>query len=99
MPPLCFAGAWSSGHGCFPPSNCLEGSDDTFVNNIPVARIGDAWASHACPSKGSHTPTTPNGSGTVMVNNIGVLRIGDELAGCGVLNIIAQGSPDTLAGD
>ena len=56
----------------------MEGSGDVFVNNIPVARLGDKTTGHTLPG---HTffPSVPinTGSGSVFVNNIPIARLGD----------------------
>jgi len=55
-----------------------EGSGNVFVNNIPVARLGDHTTGHTLPF---HTfyPSVPinTGSGSVFVNNISIARLTD----------------------
>ena len=73
----------------------IQGSEDVFVNGIPVHRQYDNCY---CP-----TPEDdPHGvqplitaSGKVFVNGVGVARIGDQYA-CGA--IIVMGSTDVFAG-
>jgi uncharacterized Zn-binding protein involved in type VI secretion len=56
------------------------GASNVFVENAPVARIGDKVNSHG---RGSHNnPVMATGSPNVFVNNIPVSRAGDS-ANCG----------------
>jgi uncharacterized Zn-binding protein involved in type VI secretion len=57
-----------------------QGSPDVFVENKPVARIGDAVAGHGNPPHAA--PVMAEGSGTVFINGIAVCREGDK-ATCG----------------
>ena len=59
----------------------MQGSGNVFVNNIPVARLGDLTTGHKC-SSGGWWPSVPiiQGSGSVFVNNIPVARLGDAHA-------------------
>lgn len=50
-----------------------QGSGNVFVNNLPVARLGDATTGEGCyPSV-----VIISGSGSVFANNIPVARLGD----------------------
>lgn len=51
-----------------------QGSPNVLVNNIPVARQGDATTGHGCfpPS------TIIEGAGSVLVNNIPVAYVGHK---------------------
>ena len=58
----------------------IQGSPNVFVENKPVARIGDAVAGHA---PGPHAgPVMAAGSNNVFANEIGICRAGDP-ATCG----------------
>jgi uncharacterized Zn-binding protein involved in type VI secretion len=32
-----------SGHGCFPPTNCISGSGNVLTNKKPAMRVGDKF--------------------------------------------------------
>lgn len=69
----------------------IEGSSNVFVNNKPVARVGDRVAGHG---RGPHrAPVMASGSGNVFTNNIPTCRAGDT-ATCGHP---ASGSGDVFA--
>ena len=57
------------------------GSGDVFVNNLPIARLGDVTTGHTLPG---HTfyPSIDidSGSGTVFANNKAVARVDDTHA-------------------
>ncbi len=78
-----------------PPRASIQGSGNVFVNGIPVHRVGDAWAPHACPGSPPHAATTAVGSATVFVNGMPISRLGD-LISCG--STIAVGSGNVFAG-
>lgn len=73
------------------------GSDNVFVNNIPVSRQGDVNNSHLLPGAPcpSHQAPIAVGSTTVFVNGKGCGRIGDAISGC---TSVAEGSPNVFAG-
>lgn len=81
-----------TGHGCFPPVPLAAGSNNVYVNNIPVGRIGDAYNPHCCG--GCHTDLLTSGSSSVYVNNIPVSRIGDSAGPAKA----AEGSPNVIIG-
>ena len=83
-----------TGHDCFPPRPNTEGSDDVFVNGIPIHRVGDSWPVHVCGDS-AHDGVLSNGSSSVSVNGKPVGRIGDMIS-CG--SMVAQGSDDVFAG-
>jgi uncharacterized Zn-binding protein involved in type VI secretion len=84
----------SSGHDGFNPRPLISGSTDSFINGIPISRIGDALAIH-CDDDTCHTCNQSTGSSTVFVNGVPVARLGDA-TGCG--DVIASASTDTFAG-
>lgn len=94
MSAVAFKGCMGTGHGCFPPRNSIEGSDDVGVNGIPVHRQGDKWAFHTCGDN-THDGSLSGGSDTVFVNGKPIGRIGDSVS-CG--SVAAEGSEDTFAG-
>ncbi len=82
----------------------MEGSGSVFINNLPVARIGDNTTGHLCPPSG-WWPSVPveNGSGSVFANNIPITRLGDNHIGhwCGISfhkGIIVTGSGNVFSG-
>lgn len=78
----------SSSHG----GTIITGASKTFVNGIPVARVGDL---HSCPIVGHGVTPITTGSGSVEAEGAAVARIGDS-CGCGA--VISDGSPDVEAG-
>ena len=73
-------------------------SDDVFVNNRGVVRIGDRSSVHLVPARKycvPHTASVSAASGTVFVNGKAMARRGDPLGGC---TRIASGSADVVAG-
>lgn len=94
MPPVSRLGDVCTGHGCFGSRPSTSASGNVFVNNIPVHRKGDAWATHCCGPP-CHSSALAKGSGTVFANNLDVSRIGDPVA-CG--SAVASGSGNVFAG-
>ncbi|QZI90516.1 hypothetical protein MYOV003v1_p0192 [Vibrio phage 207E48.1] len=96
--PLSYKGASTTGHGCFPPQTCVQGSPDVMVNGKPVLRVGDAQTGHTCVKKPYpfHPSKLAAGSATVMINGMPAGRIGDS-TGCG--DVIAEGSSNVMVGD
>lgn len=74
----------SGSHG----GTVINGSPDTTVNSIPVARVGDTYA---CPIHGNNPITT--GSPDTTANGQPVARVGDATA-CGAT--LTSGSPDVM---
>jgi uncharacterized Zn-binding protein involved in type VI secretion len=61
------------GDTCSCSDPAVSGSPDTFVNGIPVHRVGDGTGGH-----GSWVPNAAaTGSPDVFVNGIPVVRVGD----------------------
>lgn len=73
------------------------GSENVFINNRPVARVGDLSTSHLRPGSPcpSHVSSIASGSSTVFVNGRAMARVGDPLTAC---TRVAAGSPDVQAG-
>ena len=46
MPAVVRLGDICTGHGCWPPRQNIEASQNVFVNGRGVHRLGDAWAVH-----------------------------------------------------
>ena len=72
------------------------GSPNVFVNNKPMAAVGDKSSPHTLPAKPvclPHVASIIAGSGSVFVNGRPVARVGDPLAGC---TLVATGSPDVF---
>ena len=59
------------------------GSQDTFSEDRPVARIGDTVVA-SC----GHTGKIVTGAGELFVNDIPVARLGDRTVGCYVATIV-----------
>lgn len=94
MPPVCRVGDICTGHGCYPPRACVQGSPTVLVNGIPLHRQSDAWASHCCVV--CHSSVLAAGCTTVLCEGLQVGRVGDPVA-CG--SAVATGSPNVLCGD
>ena len=77
-------GGFSTGHGCFPPTACIEGSPNVYAGGMNVARVGDRYAAHTCGNTTHPTSSRniTNGSTTVYVNGILCGRLGSD-HGCG----------------
>jgi uncharacterized Zn-binding protein involved in type VI secretion len=83
-----------TGHGCFPPRECVSGSTNVFVNGRPFHREGDSWAIHCC-NFSCHSSVLQKGSSSVFVNGKGAGRVGDPVA-CG--SKVATGSHNVFVG-
>lgn len=83
-----------SGHGGFPPRECLTGSLDVFVNNLGAASIGDTYNVH-CDDDSCHMGTIVGSSPSVFVNGKGLTRVGDMI-NCG--STVLTGSNNVFAG-
>jgi uncharacterized Zn-binding protein involved in type VI secretion len=82
-----------SGHGCFGGHNIAVGSDNVFVNLIPVARAGDSSTVHCCGPV-CHSDVM-SGSNSVFVNGKSAQKVGDPVA-CGSTQ--ASGSSNVFIG-
>lgn len=94
MPAIGFLGNLCTGHDGFEPRHSIEGSPDTFINGLPVIRVGDAWETHT-EGDSTHDGHLVTGSSTVFINGKAVGRIGD-LLDCG--SAVAEGSPNIFIG-
>lgn len=99
MPGIVRKGDMCSGHDCFPPRPCSDGSGNVFVNGRPAHMVGGSWEVHECTHPetphGAHGGSLASGSATVFVNGKPVARIGDPVD-CG--SSCAQGSGNVFAG-
>ena len=93
MSGVAFLGSISSGHNGFKPRPIIAGSNDSFINGIPIARVGDALAIH-CDNDSCHTCNQATGSPTVFVNGVPLVTIGCA-TGCG--DVIATGSSNVFS--
>lgn len=91
-------------HPCTPITVTREGSDDVFVNNIGVVRLGDKEKPHTYGpsySKGRpqcnvlHALPLTKASPNVFANNRPIGRIGDRYVG----ETLITGSPNVFAND
>ena len=85
-----------SGHGCFPPSNAIEGSSNVSINGRPALRVGDALVSHGCDKCSPHSRKVAAGSASVSINGKPAARVGDAV-NCG--GAMASGSGNVNIGD
>ena len=91
MPGIVRLGDISAGH-CFFPRPNIEGSDNVFINGIPVHLLGMKWPTHCCGPI-CHDSVTSQASDNTFCNGLGVTRIGDSQS-CG--DMAAEGSADTF---
>jgi uncharacterized Zn-binding protein involved in type VI secretion len=70
-----------------------QGSENVFINGIPVHREMDHWVTHCCGDN-CHDSFLLKGSDTVFVNGKAIARIGD-LVECG--SLVAEGSPNVFS--
>ena len=80
------------------PYVIATGSPSVFVNNLPMAALGDISSPHLLPAKPTcvpHVGFIALGSFSVFVNGRPVARVGDPLATC---TKIATGSFDVFTG-
>lgn len=91
-------GDLSAGHGCFPPTACIDAvATKTYINGILAQKQSSKFISHRCgkvvhPTSGR---ATTSGSGTVFIEGSPAIRIGDSIA-CG--DTVGQGSPNVQIG-
>ena len=69
------------------------GSNNVFLNGLPVVRVGDVWQIH-CKDSSCHGCNQGTGSSTTFVNGRPVARIGDATS-CG--DQIAVGSSNVFS--
>lgn len=95
-----------SGHGCWWPRPAITGSLSVFVNFLPVHRVADWYAVHACPGSKQppHSAMGVTGSATVFVEFRPLRRMGDALTTGGPAplgpcsGVAITGSPNTFCG-
>lgn len=96
MPAFVRVGDLCTGHGCFPPRPCIQGSPNVFANGKSINRVGDAWGVHCnCKCENAHSGVTARGSSSIRINSIPAARVGDPI-NCG--SACAQGSFNTGGG-
>jgi len=83
-----------TGHGCWGPRICDQGSENVFINGLPAHRVGDHWTTHCC-GPACHDSVASSGSSKVFINGKAAVRIGDEIE-CG--SVVAQGSSNVFFG-
>lgn len=91
MPPVSRLTDVGFGHDCHPPTKAISASGDVIAGGLPVFRVGDSLAPHACGGP-PHPRKAASGSGTVFTNGKGTMRIGDPIdcggamiTGCGTV--------------
>ena len=89
--PACRLGDIHSGHGCFPPTKSVTGSNNVIINGKFALRVGDKFIPHGCPSVSPHAVIAGKGSSTVFINGQPSMRVGDKTA-CGASMIIGSGN-------
>lgn len=70
-----------TGHGCWPSRPSITGSQNVFVNSLPLVRQTDQYATHCCLIA-CHDGALSQGSMTVFANDLQAGRIGDPIS-CG----------------
>lgn len=86
----------STGHGCDSTTVTNQGSNNVFVNNLGVVRLGDLNQTHDVPSGDScvpHSVALSTASPNVYANNIRIGRKGDSYGG----EVLTSGSPNVFA--
>ncbi|TQI81692.1 putative Zn-binding protein involved in type VI secretion [Serratia fonticola] len=68
-----------TGHGSHPPTQVVTGSSTVNVDGLPLARQGDAFASHG------HNRNISGGSSSVFIDGQPAARTGDAVNCGGVL--------------
>lgn len=79
------------------PTASIEGSPDVIVNDLPVVRVGDHYATHSLPYPpiSPHDSVSAQGSQSVFANGKAVTRVGDQTSCSDTVQI---GSPDVFVG-
>lgn len=88
----------SNGHGCFPPTACIDPvATKTYFNNKLAQIKGSKFQTHTCGEDVhlSATRITTSGSTKVVIENQEAIRVGDPIA-CG--DSVGQGSPNVEIG-
>ena len=103
MPEIARRGDLTSCHDECRPVSIVTGSPNVFVDGLPVARVGDTCAPHACnrwPNPHPlHTPVIVSGDSSVLVNCLPVAVKGSKVSCFGTLSsVIIGGSPDVSVG-
>ena len=80
---------YCSGHRCYPPVPTIQGSSNTWCDDLPIHRLGDKYVPHCC--HGCHVPITSSGSPSVYINDKPASHIGAR-TGCSSTNIMITGS-------
>jgi len=91
-------GDMSAGHGCFPPTACVDAlASKTYINGILAQKLGSKFNTHRCGKTVHPTSarTTSSGSSKVFIEGSPAIRIGDPIT-CG--DTVAQGSPNVQIG-
>lgn len=86
----------TQGHGCWPASQAIDGSDDVRANGMGVVCEGDSILPHTCPDIPETHPGTYTGGGTVRANGKAIQVIGSAVS-CG--DKAAEGSDDVNVGN
>lgn len=100
MPAIALENQISTGHGCFPPTQCVGPYSSTVRINGKLVQLRgiSRYIQHTC-GKVTH-PTNGRivveGSATIFVEGIPVVRIGDLIA-CG--DRVGKGSDNVFGGE
>lgn len=85
----------STGHDGFSPRPIITGSNNVFLNGLPVVRLGDVWQNH-CSNSSCHTCNQVTASNTTFINGRGVVTKG-MATGCG--DSVATSSNNVFSGN
>lgn len=91
-------GDFCTGHQCWTPRPCVQGSDNIFMDGKRVHRGGDRWAVHCRPCRKRrhcHAGVLKNASVNVFANGRKLGRTGDPVS-CG--SRCARGSSSGFCG-
>ena len=85
----------TTGHGCWPPTLPVAASMNVFCNKLAEVRVGDAYMTHCCPSKGCHQGTALTGAIKTYTNKRLVHTAASSID-CG--DVSSNGSPNVFSG-
>ena len=102
MPAIALEGQLSTGHGCWPPTQCVGPYSSTVRINGKLVQLKGVsmYQAHTCgkvthPTEGRKVIADPAKTDTIFVEGIAAAMIGDLIA-CG--DRVGKGSDDVFGG-
>ena len=86
----------STGHGCFPPTDCTSTPvSKTYINGLKAAVVGAEYVTHSCgiTVHPQSTRAVSDGASKTYIEGEKAARISDPIS-CG--DACGQGSPNTF---